>query len=520
MTSAQLLLTVLAGWGLTLALEHFLTVRPRLSTRPAGAYAIHLGLWLVVVGVPLIALQRPLLILVLALGFWVLMVTVSNVKHDRLNEPLIFTDLEFVFYAMRHPRLYVPFFGVARFLLYGGVVSAAAFGLWRVEQNWRSSLPDAGLAVLAAGSAIVGVLLIFAGERMAGEPTLNPVADLRRFGLIANFWLYARAERRQSDDAAPTPFTAASLHASDRPDIIAIQSESFFDARRLYAGVRPEVLTNFDALRQTAIAEGKLRVPSWGANTVRTEFSFLSGLASEALGVDRFNPYRRLARTPLVTLVGHLRRLGYRTVCVHPYLSSFYERDRVFPQLGFDDIVDVRSFADSDRFGPYVSDAAVAATIMRLVGESEKPIFVFAITMENHGPLHLESVRPDEASDYMVDLAPPPAVHDLTVYLRHLKNADRMLATLKSWMDSRSRPVFLCWYGDHVPIMPNVYAAMTPTSGETDYLLWSNRRSGGGHHGDVAIDALGPLLLDAAGLMKDRAPAPQASAAETPASNH
>jgi phosphoglycerol transferase MdoB-like AlkP superfamily enzyme len=169
----------------------------------------------------------------------------------------------------------------------------------------------------------------------------------------------------------------------------------------------------------------------------------------------------------------------------------------------------VRSFSDSDRFGPYVSDAAVAATIMRLVGESDRPIFVFAITMENHGPLHLETTGPDEASDYMADPAPLSSIHDLTVYLRHLKNADRMLATLKSWMDSRSRPVHLCWYGDHVPIMPKVYEALALDGGDTDYLMWSNRQNGGGHHGDVAIEELGPMLLDAAGLMASQAPARQ-----------
>jgi hypothetical protein len=506
MISAQLLLIVLAGWGLTLALESYLTLRPRLVSRPAGAYAIHLGFWLLLVGVPLISLQRPLMILVLALAFWVLMVTISNVKHDQLKEPLIFIDLEFVSFAMRHPRLYVPLFGTARILLCGGVVFAALFGLWRLERNWWSSLPDARLAVLAAGSALLGVLLVWAGERITGDPTLDPVADLRRYGLIANFWLYRRAKRRPRSGPVPTPFTTGVVHTTDRPDIVAIQSESFFDVRRLYAGVRPDVLENFDALRRVAGAEGRLLVPAWGANTVRTEFSFLSGLASDTLGIDRFNPYRSLARRPLVTLVGHLRRLGYRTVCVHPYLSSFYARDEVFPQIGFDEIVDVRSFSDGDRFGPYVSDAAVAATIMRRVDRSDRPIFVFAITMENHGPLHLESVGPDEASAYMDDPAPSSSIHELTVYLRHLKNADRMLATLKNWIDGRSRPVHLCWYGDHVPIMPSVYDAITPTSGDTDYLLWSNRRNGEGHHGDVAIEALGPLLLKAAGLMPGQAP--------------
>jgi hypothetical protein len=508
MAGVQLLFIVLAGWGLTLVLESFLSVRPRLATRPVAAYAIHLGIWLLFVGVPVIALQRPLLVLVLAQGFWLLLVAVSNAKHDRLNEPLVYTDLAFFWYALRHPRLYLPFFGIARFLVYGAVAGAAVFGLWRLEEDWQSSLPDAGLAVLSVVCAIAGVLMVWIGGRALAAPTLDSVDDLRRLGPMASFWLYRREERRPRGAAVLTPFTNATAQTSELPDLIAIQSESFFDVRRLDAGVRRDVLQHFDAMKVHGHAEGRLLVPAWGANTVRTEFSFLSGLASDAIGIDRFNPYRRLARQPLVTVVGHLKRLGYRTVCVHPYLSSFYERDEVFPKLGFDQFIDVHAFAAGDKFGPYVSDAAVTATITRLVEESDRPIFVFAITMENHGPLHLESVEPTEAGEYMTADAAASAPHDLIVYLRHLKNADRMLATLRDWMDGRQRPVHLCWYGDHVPIMPKVYATAVLRGGSTDYLLWSNRRGGASHHGDVAIDALGPLFLETAGLMARRASAP------------
>ncbi|MEI6667456.1 MAG: LTA synthase family protein [Acidobacteriota bacterium] len=504
MNGVHLLLMVVAGWGLTLGLECFATPRPRLATRPVGAYAIHLGLWLIVIGTPLVALERPLLILVLGLGFWVLMVMVSNVKQDRLKEPLIYTDLAFVFYAMRNPRLYVPFFGTARFLLYGGVAFAAAFGLWRLEENWQSTIPDAGLAAIAAATALFGVLLIVAGDRSTGDPTLDPAQDLRRYGLIANFWIYRRAERSERGGEVRTPFTDARAQTAERPDIIAIQSESFFDARRRYPFVRPDVLTEFDAARPAAISEGRLLVPAWGANTVRTEFSFLSGLAGESLGIDRFNPYRQLARRPIVTLVGYLRRLGYHTVCVHPYLASFYERDRVYPLLGFDQFIDRRAFSDGDKFGPYLSDAAVAAAIKHLVSDSNKPVFVFAITMENHGPLHLESVAAGEASEYLTDRASTESDRDLIVYLRHLKNADRMLATLTDWMRERSRPTHLCWYGDHVPIMPADDRATTPTDGATDYLVLSNRINGAGLHQDVGVEALGPLLLASAGLMAGR----------------
>ena len=46
------------------------------------------------------------------------------------------------------------------------------------------------------------------------------------------------------------------------------------------------------------------------------------------------------------TIASYLRDLGYRTICVHPYPSTFYGRDRVFPVLGFDEFVDLESFGD------------------------------------------------------------------------------------------------------------------------------------------------------------------------------
>jgi phosphoglycerol transferase MdoB-like AlkP superfamily enzyme len=165
--------------------------------------------------------------------------------------------------------------------------------------------------------------------------------------------------------------------------------------------------------------------------------------------------------------------------------------------------VDLRSFAGSRTFGPYVSDASVADKIISLVGRSDRPTFVFAITMENHGPLRLETISPGEAALYFDPSRDggQPAPHDLTVYLRHLSNADRMVGTLRAWMENRSRQGLLCFYGDHVPIMPDVYELGSAQDGSTDYLIWDSRRRGGGRKQDVHVDRLGVLLLEAAGLM-------------------
>jgi phosphoglycerol transferase MdoB-like AlkP superfamily enzyme len=284
--------------------------------------------------------------------------------------------------------------------------------------------------------------------------------------------------------------------------LVVVQSESFFDPRRLDAGIRcDEVLREFDALQAEAACSGQLEVAAWGANTVRTEFAFLSGLAGEALGVRRFNPYRRLARQGVATLASFLQARGYRTLCVHPYAASFYDRHKVFPRLGFDEFIDIRSFAGAARSGPYVGDLAVAEKVCSLLKSAgEQPLFVFVISMENHGPLHLEKVRPDEAERFY-SRPPPAGCDELTIYLRHLRNADRMAGMLRAGLEALPGRSGLCWYGDHVPIMPDVYRTLGAPAGQTDYFIWrKNGQPKPGIRRDLKVEDLGSLFLQETGL--------------------
>lgn len=490
--ASPLFALALAGLLLTLGFEALLVPRPGLR-RPLSSWLLHAGSWLVSLGVLYALTGRPWFSTVNALCVWLLVVLVSNAKYHSLREPFVCADFEYFSDAVRFPRLYLPFFGIGK-----AIVLALAFvaylgcGLY-FEPRAPFAFYDAGQTLL------IGAALLAGGRRRLPAPSFDASADLQRFGLVSCLWNYYGAARRPVDvNGLGSPFTASPApSAAQLPDLVSVQSESFFDVRTLWPGVRPQVLSTFDQLRAEAVAHGPLQVAAWGANTVRTEFAFLSGIAGDRLGVHRFNPYRLLARKGVPSIAMHLKRQGYRTVCIHPYDGSFYGRDKVLPALGFDEFIDVRAFDDSQKAGPFIGDCAVAEKINQLLSEPGRtqPLFIHAVTMENHGPLHLEQVQAAEL-DTWFDQPLGDGMRDLGPYLRHIGNADRMLGMLRSHLLTLPRPTALCFYGDHVPILPDVYTALGAPVGDTEYFIWSNRGPGTTQAHALPVHDLAKLFVE------------------------
>lgn len=123
-----------------------------------------------------------------------------------------------------------------------------------------------------------------------------------------------------------------------------------------------------------------------------------------------------------------------------------------------------------------------------------QPLFIHAVTMENHGPLHLENVAESELPTWF-DRPLQPGMKDLAPYLRHIGNADRMLGMLRDTLLAQRNEALLCFFGDHVPILPEVYQAIGAPAGDTDYLLWSNRHRPGSNASPIRVEALASALL-------------------------
>jgi phosphoglycerol transferase MdoB-like AlkP superfamily enzyme len=473
--SIRILLPLLVGLALSIAVEQLLSPRPPLLGRSWRAWAIHIGVFTAFFAVELAIFQRPYFVSAMVLTGVLLLVLVSNAKAHSLREPFIYQDFEYFLDAIKHPRLYLPFMGLWRAAAALIAFAAAVYVGLMIEPPITEQISTAAFLQICAALFVFATALVMYANADSLAVSFEPNSDLKRLGLLAFLMRYRREEQKKIDVLAlHSPFSSSTSKPNKNlPNIVVVQSESFFDARRLFVDLDPSVMQEWDKTIAAASESGRVEVAAWGANTVRTEFAFLSGLEVQSLGVHRFNPYRKMARQGVPTLATFLKKMGYRCVCVHPYPASFYKRDCVFPALGFDEFIDVDAFSAADKFGPYVGDIALGEKVKSVLHASTKPTFVFVITMENHGPLHWEKVTAEESAT-LFKKPLPPACESLAIYVRHLRNANTMLGNLRTHFETSSAPSWLCWYGDHVPIMPTVYAALGEPDGATDFFIWGS----------------------------------------------
>ncbi|KML62689.1 capsular biosynthesis protein [Burkholderia cepacia] len=499
-------LAFVAAAGVSFLPDRLAVPSVQLRRRP-DALLLHMLAVVFVASLMLLVTARPIFSSFVAVALVGLVAVVSNAKYESLREPFVFTDLSLFSQLFTHPRLYLPF-------LTTGKVVAIGAGIVLVMAGYLAEAPVMPRPTVAA--LVILVLTFLLARYIAAHLPLGLDADedQRRHGFFAVFIAYLLNGMRAATFEAFRRVTEAGPFANGTPgrgpDVIIIQSESLFDVRRISQAIAPTVLRHLDLARSEAIYYGELSVPAWGANTMRTEFAMLTGLPSEQLGYARFYPYA-FVRRACTSIADCFRRGGYGTVAIHPYYADFFGRNRAFPLLGFNTFLDIEHFVGASHAGPYISDAAVLdAVIAALEAKRDEPRFIFAMTMENHGPLHLEQVLPGESSSRHT-LGEDASWRDLTAYLRHIENADAMIGRLLDYLRASNRETVVCFYGDHVPALPHVFQKLGVSPQCSDYFIWKNYGIVSSECRHLAAEELGVALLHVVQEGENRAEQPHAS---------
>ena len=290
--------------------------------------------------------------------------------------------------------------------------------------------------------------------------------------------------------------------AKKEPNIILIQLESFFDPA-LIEGVElsENPVPNFSELRDSC-ASGYLRMPTLGAGTANAEFEVLTGMSLDYFGIGEY-PYETLLRENTCASIAYdLKELGYRTHAIHNYSGSFYGRNEVYANLGFDDFTSLEymhgiELTEKD----WPKDAVLTEYIMKALEQTEALDFVFTVTVQCHGKypddLPVENISLTENEVFEGDSS-----EQFRYFVQQLQGTDAFLGDLIDTLKNYPEETVVVAYGDHLPSLGlSEEDLINGSLMQTQYFIWSNYGTGTGSADmDLSAYQLTAHLFDVIGI--------------------
>lgn len=297
------------------------------------------------------------------------------------------------------------------------------------------------------------------------------------------------------------------------PNIIVVMDEAFSDLAVLgdfsaSEDYMPYFHGMFEGKENTVT--GYLTVSVCGGNTANTEFEFLTGNTMAFLPQGSI-PYQQYIKREVFALPAYLRDLGYETYAMHPYLASGWDRDTVYPLLGFSHLEFLEDFSDREYVRKYVSDKSCMDKIIQTYEGREKdaPLFIFNVTMQNHGSYGdvYENFNPHITVE-------GASSQSLSTYLSLIQKTDEALEYLISYFEKEEDPVMVVFFGDHQPNdavagpILRLNGKSSRSLSEEDallryqvpYLIWTNYKMETVQDADMSVNYLGAEALRAAGI--------------------
>ena len=165
-------------------------------------------------------------------------------------------------------------------------------------------------------------------------------------------------------------------------------------------------------------------------------------------------PYKTVLQKKACESIAFIMKdLGYRTHGIHNNEGTFYDRHKVFAQLGFDTFTPIEYMYDISR-NPmgWCRDEMLAGEILQALDTTDKPDFIYAISVQGHGKY--------PSFEY---------------YCEQLHDMDRFVEKLVYQLARRHKPAVLVLYGDHLPGFEWSREEMENGSlYQTQYAIWNN----------------------------------------------
>lgn len=281
----------------------------------------------------------------------------------------------------------------------------------------------------------------------------------------------------------------------EKPHIIMIMGEAYSDLSEnenldFSKSVDPMLAYKALAKKDGAIS-GHLVVPNFGGGTSDTEYDVLTACPTRYL--ENTLPSYNFVRKSFDGLPRRLEEIDYDSLAIHPGYSWFYNRQNVYPALGFQDTIFLDAFDPNlHSKGGYINEAITTDTIIdrfeQHLESSENPFFSFTVTIQNHGPYESKYGPIEQNFDSKIPLSDAEN-NILNNYFEGMQDADQEIARLTKYAEESEEPIVLVYFGDHLPGFSNGMAFFdlldydidingSPEERlrvyETPYVIWQN----------------------------------------------
>lgn len=284
------------------------------------------------------------------------------------------------------------------------------------------------------------------------------------------------------------------VNVEDLPNVIVIMNESLTDFS-IFPGVElsSDPMDYWHSLDALDNAETGYALSSiYGGSTSNSEFEFLTGLSVEMVsaGSNAYNSYFYENHDSIISLANEL---GYTTLGFHPYERSGWNREKVYPFLGFDQITFIEDIdvSDEDLCREYYSDIATYQYVIDRMNElaPNERMFAFVVTMQNHSPYYGEFE--DFTSEEFFTTTIPDAQETTDMFnffLTLVQESDEALEEFLRILEEDDEDYVVLMFGDHQPNIPvadivetnRLSTRMDRIHGllTIPYMIWTNSDSG------------------------------------------
>ena len=441
----------------------------------------------------ILLVRKKIFVYAVITGCWILIGTTNGIVLNGRKTPFTAVDLTVAKSILPVLNSYLELWQIVLLviLMIGGVIALVCLCLYSPSSGRSFDMRANVLLVLLLSLLFGAIAYVGVGRGQIISKFDNPINGYKDYGVAYGFCVTAldtgidrpinysrdRINKLKSriSDALSEKEEKENTENSREPNIIFIQLESFFDLTQVKdLNISEDPIPFFHQLQEQTTS-GRLTVPVYGAGTINTEFEVITGMSTEYFGTGEY-PYRSVLKDKTCESIAYwLKDLSYESTVIHNNNASFYDRYRVFSNLGFDNFITIENMnVKSWTEAGWAKDAILTDYIMDTLGKTSSRDIIYTISVQGHGD-YPTSGQEDAKIQVSGEGYSESYLNQVTYYANQIHEMDEFLQELIGKLEKCGEDTMVIAYGDHLPGLDfETEDLKEGNKYETPYFIWDN----------------------------------------------